>query len=74
MKESLYHFVSENWGKVLGGLVGLAIALIIALFGFWKGIFIILCVLVGVYLGARMERQESLQQLVYRFWNKRDPH
>ncbi len=74
MKESLYHFVSENWGKVLGGLIGLIVALTIALFGFWTGIFIILCVLVGVYLGARIEKQESLQRLVYRFWNRRDPY
>ncbi len=72
MKESLYHFVSENRGKVLGGLIGLIIALIIALFGFWTGIFIILCVLIGIYLGARVEGQENLQRLVHRFWNRRD--
>ena len=41
----------KHWGKVTGALVGLIFALVVVSFGFWKGIFIIFCVVVGLILG-----------------------
>ncbi len=65
-------FISENPGKILGGLLGLLVAVIIVFFGFWRGLFILLCVSVGIYLGARAEKDEGLSVLLERFRFGRD--
>lgn len=72
MNDNFILFIQENWGKILGGLLGLLVAIIIVFFGFWKGIFIILCILIGIFLGGRMEKSESLQNFFYRFWNRQN--
>jgi len=69
---SIERFFSENRGKVIGGLIGLLVALIITLFGFWKGIFIIISVLAGVYIGGRLEKNDELRSLLSRFWYQRE--
>ena len=72
MRESIIRFVYENWGKVLGGIIGLLIALVISIFGLWTGLFIIVCVLAGIYLGGRVERRDGLHKYVNFFWTSRD--
>ncbi|MGI5882529.1 MAG: DUF2273 domain-containing protein [Dethiobacteria bacterium] len=72
MHESFIIFILENWGKILGGLLGLFVALVFILFGFWKGLFVILCLLVGVYLGNKVEKSEDLQNFFYRLWHRQD--
>ena len=41
----------KHWGKLAGALAGLVFALVIVNYGFWKGIFILFCILVGLILG-----------------------
>ncbi len=41
----------KHWGKIAGALVGLIFALVVVSFGFWKGIFIVICVIAGLILG-----------------------
>ncbi len=72
MRESLLSFIYENLSKVLGGLIGLLVALLIAVFGFWTGLFIIVCVLAGIFLGGIVERQEGLKKFVNHYWYNRD--
>lgn len=72
MNDNFILFIQENWGKILGGLLGLLVAVIIVFFGFWKGIFIIICILIGIFLGGRIEKSEGLQNFFYRFWNRQN--
>jgi len=74
LRESLLSYIYENWGKVLGGLIGLVVALLIIVFGFWSGLFIIACVLAGIFLGGRIEKQENLRKIVNIFWYNRDQY
>ncbi len=37
---------------MIGGVAGLIFAVLVLLLGFWKSLFIALCVGVGVYLGS----------------------
>ena len=67
LNNNFIYFIQENRGKVLGGLSGLIIAVLFAIFGFWKGILIILCILIGVFAGALVERNDNLQAFLYRF-------
>ena len=61
-------FVTEHWGKIIGGLAGLIIGLVFIIFGFWRSLFIFLCVGLGIYLGMILDRNESLRGLLQRIW------
>lgn len=63
-EQSFLKFIKDNPGKILGGILGLLVAIIIVLFGFLRGLFILLCVSAGVYLGARAEKNESLSKIL----------
>ena len=70
--EEFLRFAKENPGKILGGLIGLLVAVIIVIFGFWMGIFIILCILAGILIVARGEAGGGLGNLLEKLWFKRD--
>jgi uncharacterized membrane protein len=65
-------FVAEHWGKILGGLAGLIIGMVFIIFGFWRSLFIFFCVVLGVYLGRMLDRNESMRSLLQRFWPDSD--
>ena len=52
MKDTLLKILKEHRGKLIGGVAGLIFAVLVLLLGFWKSLFIALCVGVGVYLGS----------------------
>jgi uncharacterized membrane protein len=58
MSNHLDLFCKEVWkhkGKIIGALAGLYEAAIIIRFGFWKGLLVFICVLVGFFIGARID-------------------
>jgi uncharacterized membrane protein len=65
-------FLSEHWGKVLGGVIGLLIGLTIIIFGFWRSMLLFGCVALGIYLGRMFDRHDGLQNLLHRFWPDSD--
>lgn len=69
---SWWNLLSRHWGKILGGLIGLVFALLIVKFGFWKGIFIMICIAVGIYIGWRIDENKGLRNLLERFLPPRD--
>lgn len=71
-EHSNLRFINENLGKILGGFLGLLVAIVIVLFGFWRGLFIILCVSAGIYLGAWAEKNEGLSKILDRLHFKRE--
>ncbi len=68
MNDNFIIFVQENWRKLLGGLLGLLVAVIFVLFGFWKGLFIIFCILAGIFAGSMIEKSEGLRNFFNRLW------
>ncbi len=63
MKEIL-RIVIQNIGKIIGAVVAFFIALMIAIFGFLKTIFIVLCVLLGYYLGTLFDDGLSFKKTI----------
>lgn len=47
-------------GKSIGVLLGLIISLSILLFGFFKTVFIVLCVCVGLFIGNKIDKNDDL--------------
>lgn len=72
VSEDFYRLINDNWGKVLGGIVGLVIALLIVGFGFWRGLFILVCIAVGIYVGSRYEHSEQVRDFFRRLWEGRE--
>ncbi len=62
-------FFYRHWRKILGGIIGLVIALIFIGFGFWAGFFILICITAGIFLGWLIDR-EGLDGFLDRFRRK----
>ncbi|AEE91543.1 conserved protein of unknown function [Tepidanaerobacter acetatoxydans Re1] len=61
-------FLHELWvehrGKILGGILGLLIGIIIIAIGFLKALFVILCALVGYYIGKSIDNKEDIRDIL----------
>ena len=59
----------KHWGKIAGAFGGLLFALAIITFGFWKGLFIIFCVIAGLIIGwAAQGNSPGLKDLLDRLF------
>ena len=63
MKEECARLFQEAWenhrGCVMGAVLGALIAILILLFGFWRMLFIGICVLLGLWLGNRIDKADD---------------
>jgi uncharacterized membrane protein len=51
-------------GRILGTIVGFIAGLIWVFLGFWRAIAFILCVVVGFYLGKKIDQRGSLREIL----------
>jgi len=51
--------------------LGLIVALLLLLIGFWKTLLVVVCCLVGCFLGAVKDKGEFFRRLVNRFFSGR---
>ena len=63
---------NEHGGKIAGSFIGLLLALLFVIFGFWQGILIIAFILVGAFLGSRMELCGEIKNLLNGLWHGRE--
>ncbi len=63
----LFDFLVRNWGKVIGGLLGLVLGLLFIKYGFWHTVLLILIVTLGVYAGGKLLDNGNLQDFIDRF-------
>jgi len=47
--------LARNWGKLVGAAVGLILGIIIVSFGFWKALFLLICIVLGYMVGSRLD-------------------
>lgn len=53
-------------GKMAGLIVGLLFGLLVMTLGFWRSLFISLCMAVGYFIGKRIDEKGSLNDLFSR--------
>ncbi|NLJ41667.1 MAG: DUF2273 domain-containing protein [Clostridiales bacterium] len=58
LKGSLKNLFIDHKGKTIGVLVGFLFGLIVILIGFWKTLFLTLCILIGYLLGGMTDKKE----------------
>lgn len=55
---------SMHRGKIIGGILGLIIATIIISLGFLKAVFVILCTVLGYYIGKLIDNKEDIRDIL----------
>jgi len=70
--KTMRQLLAEHWGKVLGGLFGLAVGLSIITFGLWRSLLLFICIALGVYLGKLYDSHDGLQKILQRIWPESD--
>lgn len=60
--------LEEAWhnhrGKLVGTILGIIIGVSILLFGFFKTLFIMICGLIGLFVGKRVDEKDDLMDIV----------
>lgn len=59
--------IRPHKGKVFGSLLGLAVSWIIIRYGVIRGLFVVLCIAIGWYLGSRWDTNGDISDLMDRF-------
>ncbi len=58
----------QNMGKILGAVAGIILGIIFLKYGFLKGSFILICMVLGIYLGAVMEKSHNVENFLENLW------
>lgn len=63
-REAIIKFFVENKGKILGVATGLVFSTLVLLIGFFKTVFIVFCVLLGYYIGNKIDNKENILETI----------
>jgi uncharacterized membrane protein len=55
----LVYIVQEHRGKVIGIVLGLIAGILFITYGFLRSIFIIFCIVLGYFIGKRIDENKS---------------
>jgi uncharacterized membrane protein len=71
-KQYLIEIFSKNEGKFIGAISGLLVGILILWIGFFKSVFIVICILLGYYIGKKKDNKENIfviiEKLINRGW------
>lgn len=71
MKKAIEKLLRTAWqehrGKSLGASMGFILAVSMLLFGFWRTFFVVFCVLIGLWIGMKVDQGEDVLQNLRNF-------
>lgn len=62
----------ERRGASLGVIIGVTLAAVILIFGFWQSVLLILFGLIGFAIGARVDSKENFQKMMDRIFGDQE--
>ncbi|MCL2678348.1 MAG: DUF2273 domain-containing protein [Clostridiales bacterium] len=63
----------KHRGKIVGVLVALLFGIIVLSFGFLRALFLLICVLIGLFIGSHIDSKGSIKKTVQKlFGNDND--
>lgn len=68
-KDKLMVFFASNQGKIIGALIGFFIGIFLLTIGFFKTIILSACIIIGYYLGKKIDNKEDIMELIERLLN-----
>lgn len=63
-KEYFINLFNNKRGSVVGTIVGLIVAVFILVIGFFKTLFLAICMFLGYYIGKKKDNNESILELI----------
>lgn len=66
-KEVLLDIFRNNRGKCIGAFIGFVIAVLALSLGFFRTLFMVICILIGYYIGKKKDNKESIIEVIERF-------
>lgn len=70
--KSIFLDLWENHrGRMIGLLAGLIVGILFLTLGFFKTIFLLLCIGFGFFIGDKIDNQEDLFKLLEKIWPKK---
>ena len=71
MKQAIEKLLRTAWqehrGQSLGAILGFILSVSMPLFGFWRTFFVVFCVLIGLWIGMKVDRGEDVLQNLRNF-------
>ncbi|MDD2373148.1 MAG: DUF2273 domain-containing protein [Syntrophomonadaceae bacterium] len=63
MWENLFRIIFEQHrGKAIGIVLGLLASILFISYGFWRTIFIIVCIALGFFIGKEIDEKKNFEQ------------
>ena len=63
MWENLFRIIFEQHrGKAIGIVLGLLASILFISYGFWRTIFIIICIALGFFIGKEIDEKKNFEQ------------
>lgn len=59
MEKFLLSLISEHRGKTIGVLIGLLASILFISYGFWKALFILVCIGLGYFIGRKIDENKN---------------
>ena len=63
-EKKISDFFAKNRGAIVGGLIGLAVFIMLFEMGFFKTLFLAAFILIGVYFGSKRENWERFMRYI----------
>ncbi|HQA08528.1 MAG TPA: DUF2273 domain-containing protein [Syntrophomonadaceae bacterium] len=61
----------EHRGKTIGVLLGLLASILFVTFGFWRTVFIIICIAVGYFIGKQLDEKKDFDSWMKQMFKDR---
>ncbi|MGE5391879.1 MAG: DUF2273 domain-containing protein [Deltaproteobacteria bacterium] len=72
LEKIVLYLMEEHRGKTIGILLGLVASILFIAYGFWRTIFIIVCILLGYFIGKEIDQNKGWDQWIQQVFRKRD--
>ncbi len=64
VEKIILYLVTEHRGKVIGIFLGLLASILFITYGFWRTIFVIACIVLGYFIGKKIDEDANLETWV----------
>lgn len=67
----IFYIFTEHRGKAIGIILGLIASLLFISYGFWRTIFIMLCIALGYFIGKKIDDHADIETWFRNLLNKK---
>lgn len=72
LEKILLYLMEEHRGKTIGIFLGLIASILFIAYGFWRTLFVIVCILLGYFIGKEIDQNQGFDQWIQQVFKKRD--